>query len=127
MDADRLKRIPLFAQLSHRELAQIGRWADELEVGEGRHIVDQGDFGYEFFAILDGTAEVLKDGEQIATLGPGDFFGEIALASGGRRTASVVAAAPMHVAVMLKRDFRHMEADLPEVADMVRRAIEERS
>ena len=70
MDADRLKRIPLFAQLSHRELAQIGRWADELEVGEGRHIVDQGDFGYEFFAILDGTAEVLKDGERIATLGP---------------------------------------------------------
>jgi CRP/FNR family transcriptional regulator, cyclic AMP receptor protein len=126
MDADRLKRIPLFAQLSHRELAQIGQWADELEVGEGRHIVDQGDFGYEFFAILDGTAEVLKDGERIATLGPGDFFGEIALESGGRRTASVVAAAPMHVAVMLKRDFRHMEADLPEVADMVRRAIEER-
>lgn len=126
MEPDELKSIPLFARLSHREREQVARWADVLDVGEGRHLVDQGDFGYEFFAILEGSAEVVKDGERVAEMGPGDFFGEIALTATDRRTASVIAASPMRLAVMMKRDFHHMADDLPEVAERIRRAIQER-
>jgi CRP/FNR family transcriptional regulator, cyclic AMP receptor protein len=127
MDAKELRSVPLFAELSHRELEQVSRWADVVDVGEGRHLVDQGEIGYEFFAILDGTAEVLKDAERVRELGPGDFFGEIALLGGDRRTASVVATTPMRVAVMMRRDFQHMADDLPDVAERIRAAIRERT
>jgi CRP-like cAMP-binding protein len=126
VNRDQLKRVPLFSELSHRELDQVAQWADELDVELGRHVVDQGDFGYEFFAIIEGTADVLKDGELIRQMGPGDFFGELALIGEGRRTASVVSTTRMRLAVMLKRDFLRLEEDLPEVADKVRTAIEER-
>ena len=126
MNPDQLKRVPLFSELSHRELDQVAQWADLLDVEPDRHIVDQGDFGYEFFAIVEGTADVLKDGERIRQMGPGEFFGELALIGEGRRTASVVSTSKMQLAVMLKRDFLRLEEDLPEVADKVRQAIEER-
>jgi CRP/FNR family cyclic AMP-dependent transcriptional regulator len=126
MNADALQRIPLFASLSGRERERVAGWADELEVTEGRHIVDQGQIGYEFFAIIEGAAEVQKDGERVAELGPGDFFGEIALLSADRRTASVVATTPMRLAVMMRRDFKHMYDVLPEVCFKIHRAIKER-
>jgi CRP/FNR family cyclic AMP-dependent transcriptional regulator len=127
MDPDRLKQIPLFAELSRRELEELGRWADELDVTEGRALVEQGDFGYEFFAILEGTVEVRKDGEKVTELGPGDFFGEVALVEPTRRNATVVATTPLKVAVMTKRDFLHLQDDAPEVCRTIHRAIRERS
>ncbi|MDP8959601.1 MAG: cyclic nucleotide-binding domain-containing protein [Actinomycetota bacterium] len=126
MEAARLKSIPLFAQLSQRELEQIAQWADEVEVPAGKHLVDQGQFAYEFFVIEEGTARVSRDGAEVADLGPGDFFGEIALLSTERRTASVLATSPMRLIVMFSRDFRRMTADLPKVGEQIRRAIEER-
>ncbi|MBI4261812.1 MAG: cyclic nucleotide-binding domain-containing protein [Actinobacteria bacterium] len=127
MDVDTLKGIPLFQHLPHRDLDMIARWTDEVHVSEGRHIVDEGEFGYEFFAILEGEADVRHGEEAIARLRPGDFFGEMALVQGDRRTASVVAATPMRLAVMFARDFRSMAADMPEVADRIQEAIRERS
>lgn len=126
MDPARLKTIPLFASLSEREREQVAHWADEVDVGEGKHLIDEGQFGYEFFVIEEGNAQVRHGDQTIAQLGPGDFFGEIALIEEQRRTASVIATSPMRAIVMFGRDFRQMESDLPEVAARIRQAIEDR-
>jgi CRP-like cAMP-binding protein len=126
VDPSRLKSIPLFADLSDQDRAQVARWADELDVPEGKHLVDQGRFAHEFFVIEEGTAEVRQGDEKLTELGPGDFFGEIALIEADRRTASVIATSPMQTIVMFGRDFRQMEAQMPSVAARIRQAIEER-
>jgi CRP/FNR family cyclic AMP-dependent transcriptional regulator len=126
MDAARLKSIPLFAALSDAEREQVARWTDQVEVDEGKHLVDEGKLAYEFFVIEEGTADVRHGDDVIARLGPGDFFGEIALMEHIRRTASVVATSPMRAVVMFGRDFRAMENEMPAVADRVKRAVEER-
>jgi CRP/FNR family transcriptional regulator, cyclic AMP receptor protein len=126
MNAAGLKSIPLFAELSEREREQVARWADELDVPAGKHLVDEGRFAHEFFVIEEGTAEVRHGDEKLTDLGPGDFFGEIALVEHQRRTASVIATSPMRTIVMFGRDFRQMEAEMPSVAARIRQAIEER-
>jgi len=126
MDAERLRSIPLFDGLSRNERQQVARWADEVDVEPGRHLVDQGEFPHEFFVIEEGAADVLVDGERIAALGPGDFFGEIALLEHHRRTASVVATSPLRAIVMHSRDFVSMEETMPEVAERVREAMRQR-
>jgi CRP/FNR family cyclic AMP-dependent transcriptional regulator len=126
MEPARLKSIPLFAELSDREREQVARWADELEVTEGKHLVDEGRFAHEFFVIEEGTAEVRHGEEKLTDLGPGDFFGEIALVEHQRRTASVIATSPMRTIVMFGRDFSQMESEMPSVAARIRQAIEER-
>ncbi|MGQ0669979.1 MAG: Crp/Fnr family transcriptional regulator [Actinomycetota bacterium] len=127
MDPDRLKSIPLFSDLSRHGRAEIARWADEVDVPAGKHLVDQGDFAYEFFVIEDGHAEVTAGGKRLADLGPGEFFGEIALIEADRRTASVVALSPMAVIVMHARDFRAMEAEMPKVAERIQQKLRERT
>ena len=126
MDAARLKKLPLFSDLSDKEREQIARWADDVEVQPGKHLIDQGQFGYEFFVIEEGKAEVKKGDEVIAQLGPGDFFGEIALLEADRRNASVVASEPMRTIVMTRQQFISMEEAMPSVAAQVRQAVEAR-
>lgn len=126
MDAKRLSSIPLFADLSHKEREQIARWADEVDVPAGYHLLDQGRFPHEFFVIETGTVAVTKDGAHIADLGPGDFFGEIAILEHERRTATVVATTPLTAIVMLARDFETMATEMPHVAERVHAAIRER-
>ena len=126
MDEGRLRSIPLFAALSDHERRQVAQWADEVEVGEGERLVNQGAFAHEFFTILEGQAEVTREDEHVADLGPGDFFGEIALETDDRRTATVTARSPMTLVVMFGRDFRQMESSMPHVADQIKAAIESR-
>lgn len=126
MDARRLSSIPLFAGLSHKEREQIARWADEVDVPGGYHLLDQERFPHEFFVIERGTVAVTKDGNHVADLGPGDFFGEIAILEHERRTATVVATAPVTAIVMLARDFETMATERPEVAERVHAAIRQR-
>ena len=126
MDASSLKQLPLFASLSEREREKVAHWADEVDVAEGKHLVDEGQFGYEFFVIESGSAEVRKGEEKLAELGPGDFFGEIALLEEERRTASVIATSGMRAIVMTRRDFHSMQSELPSVAATIRQALEER-
>ena len=127
MDAARLKSIPLFSSLDTGELEQVARWTDEVDVPGGTKLTKQDGFAHEFAIIEDGTAEVLKDGQKIADLGPGDFFGEIGLLDeSARRTATVVATTPMRLVVMFGRDFRLMERELPSLAGRIRSVMEER-
>jgi CRP-like cAMP-binding protein len=113
MDAHRLHEVPLFRELSSHDLERIAGWADEIEVPQGTHLLDEGRFPHEFFVILDGTVDVMHDGAQVASLGRGDFLGEIA-------------ASPVRAAVMHERDFREMCEELPVVEDRVRAAIRDR-
>ena len=126
MDSNRLREIPLFAGLGKRELEQLGSWTDEVDVPEGQVLGREGSVAYEFFVIEQGRAAVTIDGDQVAQLGPGDFFGEIGLLAAERRTATVTALEPMRLVVMFGREFRSMERQMPAVAAKVRAAIEER-
>jgi CRP/FNR family cyclic AMP-dependent transcriptional regulator len=126
MDPKRLQSIPLFRGLSRRDLEQLGRWTDEVDVPAGKQLTKQGEFSYEFFVIEEGSADVARDGEHVATLGPGDFFGEIGMMESTRRTASVVATSPMRLIVMAPREFNSMEGGMPRVAQELRRKLEER-
>jgi CRP-like cAMP-binding protein len=127
MDERHLKAIPLFESLSREELREVARHADEVDVREGKQLMSEGDFAYEFFVIEQGEAEVLAGDRHVADLGPGDFLGEMgALASGGRRNASVVARSPMSLVVMTARDFRQMNDNAPRLAQRIRETVERR-
>jgi CRP-like cAMP-binding protein len=126
MDEARLKAIPLFAGLNRKECRALAPRADEVDLEEGRTMVREGEWPYEFFAIEQGTAEVRRGDQLLAELGPGDFFGEMGLVGDARRNASVVATTPVTVVVMTAQAFRQTARELPEVADRIRAAIDER-
>ena len=127
MDEARVKDLELFSALSKRERRQVAQHADEADVPEGRELVREGEFAYEFFVIESGRAEVVRDGRHVADLGPGDFLGEMGIVAQATRNASVIARSPMTVVVMTEQDFRGMERAMPSVADRIRQAVEERS
>ena len=126
MDVKALAGIGAFAGLSKDELAKLARWTFELEVPAGEHLTIEGRLAHEFFVIEDGAAEVRQNGQRIAELGSGDFFGEIGLLETERRTATVTATTELRVIVMSSQEFRRMEQELPAVADRVRAAIRAR-
>ncbi|HXF73596.1 MAG TPA: cyclic nucleotide-binding domain-containing protein [Actinomycetota bacterium] len=126
MDAERLAAIPLFAGLSRHDLERVARLADEVDVPEGKRLLEEGRLPHEFFVVEEGRAVVSQRDRWIAELGPGDFFGEIAILAEERRTATVTAATPMRLIVMTDRDFREMARTFPEVAERVLGAVRER-
>jgi PPM family protein phosphatase len=126
MDEARLKTAPLFADLSRKERRALAQRADEVELEQGRKIVREGEWAYEFFAIEQGTAEVRRGDQLLGELGPGDFFGEMGLVADTRRNATVIATSPLTVIVMTAQAFRQTARELPEVATKIRAAIEER-
>jgi CRP-like cAMP-binding protein len=126
VEAARLETIPIFASLTSEERELIAELAESLEVPPGKRVATQDEFGYSFFAIEDGTADVQVNDESIAQLGPGDFFGEIALLCTGRRTAAVVSTSPMRLVSLFDRDFRMIESRVPTLARELRKAARER-
>jgi CRP/FNR family transcriptional regulator, cyclic AMP receptor protein len=126
MDEHRVKAIPLFAGLSRKECKAVAPRADEIDLDEGRSLVREGEWAYEFFAIEQGSVEVRRGEQLLAELGPGDFFGEMGLMADTRRNATVTATSPVKVVVMTAQAFRQTAREMPEVADKIRSAIEER-
>ena len=126
MDAARLDVIPIFASLSETDKALIAELAEPVEVPSDEPVATQNDFGYSFFAIEDGTADVRIDDATVGKLGQGDFFGEIALLCTGRRTAAVVSTSPMRLFSIFDRDFRQIETRIPELARTLRASAGER-
>jgi CRP/FNR family cyclic AMP-dependent transcriptional regulator len=121
-----LKDVPFFSGLSKRELATVAQLTDDIDVEAGAVLAREGDFGQEFFVIIDGTAEVLRGDEPIAELGPGEFFGEIALIEEERRIATVRALSPMKLLVMSRNSFRTIDRSMPQVNATVAEAIKQR-
>jgi CRP-like cAMP-binding protein len=126
LEASQLKSIPLFQTVSDEELAEIAPFAEETTVDEGTELVREGDFSYEFFAIEDGQAEVTRGSEQVAELGPGDFFGEIGVLERDLRTASVVAKTDMRLVTLTGWDMKRMEKAMPQAVERVREVLEQR-
>jgi CRP/FNR family cyclic AMP-dependent transcriptional regulator len=121
-----IRKAPLFAHCSKRELEQIAQIADEIDLREGKEMTRQGSRGREFFVLLEGETNVKKDGRKINTLGPGDFFGEIALVSDTPRTATVTATSPVRALVITDRSFKRLLQDIPEIQAKVLSALAER-
>jgi len=122
MDPARLRAIPVFASLDDETLRGIATFATESSVPAGKHLVKEGDYAYEFMAIEEGEADVIRGGEKVATLGPGDFFGEIAVLEKTLRTASVVATTPMRLVTLSHWDLKRVG----DAMEQIRAALEER-
>jgi CRP-like cAMP-binding protein len=123
---EELASVPLFESLNEAQLTELARWFDMRTASEGVRLCGERATGYTFFVISKGAATVTADGEVVATLGPGDFFGEIAILGHGRRTASVTTTAPVTLLVMFGAEFRRLESAHPDVASTIRSAMEER-
>ncbi len=125
MDAA-LAKIPLLAGLSKKEIRHVSSLATAIRLRPGTELTHQGDHGREFLLVLEGTVDVMIDGESVATCGAGDFFGEIALLEGGQRVATVVATTEVLVEVINRTDFRVLLEDHPQIDAKLRAALAER-
>jgi CRP/FNR family cyclic AMP-dependent transcriptional regulator len=112
-----LEHVRLFDGLSHRQLSTLARLSTTVEVPAGRVIAQQGDTGAEFFMLLDGNVDVLRQGEVIATRGPGAHLGEIALLAARPRMATIVTTTPVRARVASQREFTSMLAAVPELSE----------
>lgn len=111
-----LSKVPLFAGCSEDQLRDITRLLTPVDVKAGTTLARQGDYGKEFFVIIEGTAAVLRDGVELAKLGAGDVVGEISIIDGGQRTATVVADTDMLVEVATHPEFAGLLDRAPEIA-----------
>jgi CRP-like cAMP-binding protein len=125
--AAQLKDVPLFNGLDDQDLETIANRSLFVGARPGIHLASQGESGFEFFVILSGSADVSVEGETIATLGPGDVFGEMALLSEGYRTADVVATSVMSLVTMMVWDFRKTTEEYPVIAERLRELARERT
>ena len=121
-----LKRAPLFEGLSRKELVQLARVTEDVEVPPGKVLCKEGQLGREFFVIVDGEVEVTRDGKRVATRTGGEFFGEIALLEDIPRTATVTAKTPLRFFVLTRKDFRYLVNENRNVERKVLRALARR-
>jgi CRP/FNR family cyclic AMP-dependent transcriptional regulator len=121
-----LKRAPLFAGLSRKELVELARVSEDVEVPAGKALCKEGDAGHEFFVIVDGEVEVRRKGKRLATRGGGEFFGEIALLEQTPRMATVTAKTPLRLFVLTRSAFRHLVNENPNVERKVLQALARR-
>jgi CRP-like cAMP-binding protein len=121
-----LVRVPLFSACSRRDLGIVARHTEVLAVAEGTVLTEEGTVGDAFFVILDGSATVRRRGRTVSRLGPGEWFGELAVLDPAPRDASVVAETAMTVGVIGARVFRAMVRDVPALTDKLLRGMARR-
>jgi len=118
-----LSNVRLFSALSNRELVRIGRVAEQVKVPAGKVVVQEGSSGHEFFLILEGQATVRRNGRKVATLGPGQYFGELALLDRSPRNATVEADTAMTLIVVGQREFSGLLDEIPGLAHKILRSM----
>ncbi len=121
-----LRNVPLFAGLEEEDLKQLARQLHERRFPEGAEVTTEGSTGAGFFVITEGNAEVLVGGEHRATLGPGDYFGEVALIDSGVRSASIIAATDLQCYGLTPWEFRPFVEEHPQVAWALLQALASR-
>jgi CRP/FNR family transcriptional regulator, cyclic AMP receptor protein len=121
-----LAGVALFESLTPDQLRELANWFHVQNSSPGMRLVGEGAPGYTFFVLVDGTAQVTSEGAVLATLGPGDFFGEIAILGDGRRTATVTSTSPVRLFVLFGTEFRRLEALQPEISSRLTAAMKSR-
>lgn len=114
---------PLFGGLDSEGLDALAAKAAQVEFPAGHVIARQGEIGTGFFVIIDGRVRVVRDGELVATLGPGEFFGELSVLDGGPRVAQVAAEVPTTCLAIASWDFERVLRQEPGVALAVLRVV----
>ncbi len=127
VEVSRLKEIPLFADVPDDSLKKIAPFAETEEFDEGRQIVEEGRAANHFYAIQEGTAEVERNGQQVAELGPGDVFGEQGLLEREQRSATVRASSRIRLIKIEHWELSRIKRDMPEAFEELRRQAEARS
>jgi CRP/FNR family transcriptional regulator, cyclic AMP receptor protein len=125
-DVADLADIPLFRSLGESERKELADRFDVLSIREGADLVGEGASGYSFYVLVEGSAVVTAGGAPVATYGPGDFFGEMAILGDGRRSATVTTTSPSRVLVMFGTEFRRLQQMHPAVAAQLEEALEQR-
>lgn len=118
-----LKRTPLLAGLNQHDLEEVGRLADEVDAKAGKVLMRQGEAGSEFFVIVDGTVRIERNGKVLLTMGPGEYFGEIALVVERPRTATATVETDSRLLVLAHREFHSLMADFPSIQVCVLESI----
>lgn len=121
-----LRGLPIFADCTDDELAEIDGLSDEIRVPAGRFLIRQGDIGREFIIVIEGQAVVTRDDIAVARLGPGDFFGELALLAATERNATVTAETDLLVTVIDRRGFQTLLEDSPSLTRSLLRSTAKR-
>jgi CRP/FNR family transcriptional regulator, cyclic AMP receptor protein len=124
MDPNRLKAIPLFSHLSDEEANRLAAFATETSAAEGQILMKQGDYAVELIAIEEGTADIIQDGKKIASLGPGDLIGEMALFNREPRNADVIATSPMRLLKLTHWEIRRMS---DETIERIKEVVDQRA
>jgi CRP/FNR family transcriptional regulator, cyclic AMP receptor protein len=121
-----LRQAPLFEGLSKKELTELARRSEDMELEPGTVLCREGEIGQEFFVILEGEVDVKRKGKRLGTRGAGDFIGEIALLEEIERTATVTAKTQLHVLVLTRPAFQHLVNEHPAVERKVMRTLARR-
>jgi CRP-like cAMP-binding protein len=124
MDPNRLTAIPLFSHLSDEEAKRLSAFATETSAAEGQILMKQGDYAVELIAIEEGTADIIQDGKKIASLGPGDLIGEMALFNHEPRNADAIATSPMRLLKLTHWEIRRMS---DETVERIREVVDQRA
>jgi len=127
VDADRVLAQPLYSSLSRPQAEEFARFCEVRHVEPGHEVFNQGGLAVAFFVIESGEAEAVADGHPLRTMGPGDWFGEIAIVEHSHRTATVAATTPLTVLAMAAFEFRRLEAEHPGIAEAITRTMQDRS
>lgn len=126
MDASQLKRIPIFEDVPDEELRVVTTFATSEEFPEDKVVLREGDYSNHLYAIEEGTAKAVRDGEEIGKLGPGDIFGEVGLLEKERRQASIVATSRLRVIKIEHWELQRMKKKLPDVYKRIEDTAAER-
>ena len=119
IDVNAIVGIPLFEGLASEDLDRIAGWLEPIDVPAEWHLLNQGSYPDGFFVVLEGTVRIERNGDPIAELGPGEFFGEIALLEDNKRTATVATSTRVRAAVMDQADFFEMTAQIPAISKRI--------
>jgi CRP-like cAMP-binding protein len=126
LDVDRILAQPLFSSLTRQQAEEFAPFCDVRHIEQGDVVFSQGGLAVAFFVIESGEAEAVADGQLLHTMGPRDWFGEIAIVEQSRRTATVLATSPLTVIAMTAFEFRRLEAEHPDIAATITEKMQER-
>jgi CRP-like cAMP-binding protein len=128
MDSARIAKLAPFKDLTPAQQSMLARMLDETRFAAGATLVSEGESGYEFMIIEEGTVDVFRGGERIDAMGPGEFFGELAvLGDGAQRNATIVATSPVRILTLTSHYMREVRERMPAVADQIDRVISART